>query len=311
MFSMFSSSPLDALVEEATSELLPGAQEDLAKNMEICDSIKGRAVQPNSVVKSLKRRLLHYNPNVQLLAIKLCDAIVKNGGRAMAKELSGREFVDCVLSIIANPSTNRAVQQLAADSVQQWAAVFSQYPADLQFLPSQLALFKREHPEIVFPEGPADLAIDMMAECMEPPEWTDNPNCQRCRLPFTITNRKHHCRACGLTYCGQCTVKTKALPEIGYVQPVRVCDACYYDQGEDRRASDNDDLGLAIQRSLQDKQQQQHQFVTPQHVPILLSHNMDYSTMKRLPCKPPSRPQSSKTPLLKPQQPMPKHSPTN
>eukprot|EP01012_Entosiphon_sulcatum_P037904 TRINITY_DN4885_c0_g1_i1.p1 TRINITY_DN4885_c0_g1~~TRINITY_DN4885_c0_g1_i1.p1 ORF type:complete len:459 (+),score=81.19 TRINITY_DN4885_c0_g1_i1:56-1432(+) len=37
-------------------------------------------------------------------------------------------------------------------------------------------------------------------------------NCTLCRNPFTLTNRKHHCRVCGNIFCGPCSPHFVALP---------------------------------------------------------------------------------------------------
>lgn len=60
------------LIDDATSEMIPNAQSDLAKNMDICDVIRSRNVSARDAVRSLKRRLLNANPNVQLLALGVC-----------------------------------------------------------------------------------------------------------------------------------------------------------------------------------------------------------------------------------------------
>lgn len=61
-------------VAEATSECLPGAQADLGKNLEICDLIKSRQVSARAAMRAIKDRLLHRNPNVQLLALAVATA---------------------------------------------------------------------------------------------------------------------------------------------------------------------------------------------------------------------------------------------
>ncbi|KAJ7559666.1 hypothetical protein O6H91_04G095300 [Diphasiastrum complanatum] len=33
----------------------------------------------------------------------------------------------------------------------------------------------------------------------------DASHCQACASPFSIFNRKHHCRRCGSLFCGTCT----------------------------------------------------------------------------------------------------------
>mmetsp|Transcript_14473 Transcript_14473/g.25941 ORF Transcript_14473/g.25941 Transcript_14473/m.25941 type:complete len:782 (+) Transcript_14473:127-2472(+) len=37
----------------------------------------------------------------------------------------------------------------------------------------------------------------------------------------------HHCRACGNIVCARCSMERSALPEIGIITPVRICDVCH------------------------------------------------------------------------------------
>ncbi|KAJ7351870.1 FYVE, RhoGEF and PH domain-containing protein 5 [Desmophyllum pertusum] len=50
--------------------------------------------------------------------------------------------------------------------------------------------------------------------------------CMSCTSPFTLTNRRHHCRGCGNVVCGSCSDSTAPLVYLDYTQ-ARVCDKCY------------------------------------------------------------------------------------
>ena len=51
-------------------------------------------------------------------------------------------------------------------------------------------------------------------------------NCTICTKKFTLWNRRHHCRVCGILCCDACSKSKKLMPTIDREQPVRVCDKC-------------------------------------------------------------------------------------
>lgn len=53
----------------------------------------------------------------------------------------------------------------------------------------------------------------------------DASHCQGCSSPFTLFNRKHHCRRCGGIFCNSCTQQRMVLRGQGD-SPVRICDPC-------------------------------------------------------------------------------------
>ena len=63
-------------------------------------------------------------------------------------------------------------------------------------------------------------------------------SCYTCETEFTLTNRRHHCRACQRIFCSACSSKSIDLQEennnnynlsdnVTYNKEVRVCDTCY------------------------------------------------------------------------------------
>ncbi|CAO1419653.1 unnamed protein product [Diamesa serratosioi] len=60
----------------------------------------------------------------------------------------------------------------------------------------------------------------------QPPKWIPDheaPRCMACESQFTAFRRRHHCRGCGMVFCGVCSAATTPLPKIGLNKPVRVC----------------------------------------------------------------------------------------
>ncbi|KAF9931128.1 Vacuolar protein-sorting-associated protein 27 [Linnemannia zychae] len=220
---LWSTSPIDELVDKATSENLPAGSEDLALNLEICDQIRSKQVSPKDAAKALKRRISHKNPNVQMLALGLTDVCVKNGGHHFLVEIAAREFIDNLTSILKAPAgCNLEVKNRILTLIQTWGLLFRGKHGLGYVCDTYMIL---QHEGFQFP--PKDNIGAALVESEAPPDWTDSDVCTRCRTTFTLTNRKHHCRACGSTFCGQCSSKTMALPNMGVTQEVRVCDGCW------------------------------------------------------------------------------------
>lgn len=76
-------------------------------------------------------------------------------------------------------------------------------------------------------EFPQIKEVDAMFASDTAPAWSDGKVCHRCRVEFSLTQRKHHCRNCGQIFCGQCSNKTSTLPRYGIEKEVRVCDGCF------------------------------------------------------------------------------------
>ncbi|PAA80392.1 hypothetical protein BOX15_Mlig030763g3, partial [Macrostomum lignano] len=64
---------------------------------------------------------------------------------------------------------------------------------------------------------------------LDEPAWQsdrDCPACSLCSCWFSLSNRRHHCRRCGVCACSQCCQRRLPLPRMGFVDPVLHCQAC-------------------------------------------------------------------------------------
>lgn len=52
-------------------------------------------------------------------------------------------------------------------------------------------------------------------------------SCFATGTPFSLFQRRHHCRVCGQLFIDAACDSLQAVPDMGHYSPVRVCDACY------------------------------------------------------------------------------------
>ncbi|RLN86214.1 hypothetical protein BBJ28_00010850 [Nothophytophthora sp. Chile5] len=60
-----------------------------------------------------------------------------------------------------------------------------------------------------------------------PPRWKQARMCHVCASGFSLMKRRHHCRNCGQSVCGQHSTNRVALPKFALTEPQRVCDRCF------------------------------------------------------------------------------------
>ncbi|KAI9913802.1 hypothetical protein PsorP6_005639 [Peronosclerospora sorghi] len=60
-----------------------------------------------------------------------------------------------------------------------------------------------------------------------PPTWAVASRCHLCAVKFGYFRKRHHCRNCGASVCGQHSRPRVPLPQFGLFQPTRVCDCCF------------------------------------------------------------------------------------
>ncbi|CAG8479425.1 4138_t:CDS:10 [Rhizophagus irregularis] len=259
MVSRLFSTSFDEDIDKATSELIPKDHDDITLYLEISDQIRSKSVSAKDAMRALKRRIAHTNPNVQLLALSLLDTCVKNGGHHFLIEVASREFVDSLMLIVRSPSTNPEVRIKLLGLIQTWALAFEGKP-ELVLVTETYRLLKSEG--CGFPK--IDRTTSVMIDTATAPAWTDSDECVRCRTPFTMFNRKHHCRNCGQTFCGECSSKTSTLPHYGINDQVRVCDPCHAKRQVKAKSVDltnskkDEEIKKAIELSLKEAESKNH-----------------------------------------------------
>nr|XP_003708287.1 PREDICTED: hepatocyte growth factor-regulated tyrosine kinase substrate isoform X1 [Megachile rotundata]XP_012152656.1 PREDICTED: hepatocyte growth factor-regulated tyrosine kinase substrate isoform X1 [Megachile rotundata] len=208
----------DKLLDKATSNLL--LEPDWSPIIKICDLIRQGDVQPKAALASIKKRMTHNNPHVALYALLVLESCVKNCGTLIHDEIGTKQYMEQLKELVKT-TTNENVKLKTLELIQAWAHAFRNCPK-YRAVQDTLNIMKAEgHKFPALKESDAMFVADIA------PAWVDGDVCHRCRVSFGVMQRKHHCRACGQVFCGQCSSKTSTLPKFGFEKEVRVCEACY------------------------------------------------------------------------------------
>ncbi|KAI1291793.1 Hepatocyte growth factor-regulated tyrosine kinase substrate [Halotydeus destructor] len=218
MFSR-STTNFDRILEKATNHL--NLEPDWDSILQVCDCIRSGEVPPKYGASAIKKRLYASNPHVNLFALQVLESCAKNCGTPFHVELTSKVFMED-LRDLTKVTTHEKVRDKILELIQIWAHAFRNDPSARTFVQETLNTMKAEGYKFpVLRESDAMFAADIA------PQWADADSCHRCRSPFSLVNRKHHCRCCGQIFCGKCSAKLSAIPKFGIEKEVRVCDECF------------------------------------------------------------------------------------
>lgn len=231
---------LDAKIEEASSETIPNGEMDIAVGLEITDIIRSKKVPPKNAMRCLKKRLtkVYQNPNLLLSTLKVIDLCVKNCGAHFLAEINQKEFIDYLVDFIFKVHYNTKDYKVYSSEakykigntilkyIKEWNLCLMDV-TQTKYLDRAYQLLLLQGYD--FPEVDSLLlqSASTFADSRAPPDWIDGNECMICYNPFSVMNRKHHCRACGGVFCQTHSSNNIPLPALGILQPVRVCDDCY------------------------------------------------------------------------------------
>ncbi|KAI6001151.1 hypothetical protein EDD15DRAFT_2117160, partial [Pisolithus albus] len=128
MFRGNQSNPFDDLVSKSTDENLTG--EDWETILNLCDKVQDEGEQgAQNAIAALLKRLAHRSPNVQLYALSVSEALSKNCGIVLHRELASRVFTQGLERLVTDRTTHDKVRKRALGLIAMWAAEFEHDPS--------------------------------------------------------------------------------------------------------------------------------------------------------------------------------------
>ncbi|PPR04705.1 hypothetical protein CVT24_011827 [Panaeolus cyanescens] len=123
MFGGGTATEYDDIVVKTTDENLTSENWELILNL--CDKVEDEG-QPgaHSAIAAIIKRMAHRSPNVQLYALSLAEALGKNVGISVHREISSRAFTQALEKLIMDRNTHEKVRKRALSLISMWAGEF-------------------------------------------------------------------------------------------------------------------------------------------------------------------------------------------
>ncbi|KAF8511802.1 hypothetical protein BU17DRAFT_54359 [Hysterangium stoloniferum] len=127
MFAGKQANAYDEIVAKTTDENLTSENWELILNL--CDKVNDEGeVGARNVIAAVLKRLAHRNPNVQLYSLALGEALSKNCGIALHREMASRSFTQGLEKLVADRTTHEKVKRRALYLISLWTGEFENNP---------------------------------------------------------------------------------------------------------------------------------------------------------------------------------------
>ncbi|KAJ7113908.1 hypothetical protein C8R44DRAFT_676373 [Mycena epipterygia] len=158
MFGGASINPYDEIVVKTTDEHLTSENWELILNL--CDKVQDEGPEgAHNVVAALLKRLTHRNPNVQLYALSLAEALSKNCSIELHRELASRAWTAGLERVITDRNTHEKVRTRALGLVALWTSEFAD-DSTLGIMQECYDSLKAKNYKYTQPDTPPPPAVD-------------------------------------------------------------------------------------------------------------------------------------------------------
>lgn len=120
--------PYDDIVVKATDENQTSENWEIILNL--CDKVTDEGEQgARNVIAALLKRLTHRNANVQLYSLAVAEALSKNCGIEVHRELASRAFTQGLEKLVTDRTGHDKVKKKALSMIQSWAQEWEKDPS--------------------------------------------------------------------------------------------------------------------------------------------------------------------------------------